>query len=275
MIAAVSRSETQVCLSATPAVIKVDAQMDRRLLDSCVRIALIESDSFQSTSDGHQVSSSNLSLIVAVEHPLMRAGIKEVLSADRLYNLVAIAETGAECIEIIQRLRPHVAIVDINISHPGAADILRQAKLNHWQTRICFLTEGQIPPDVPHGAAVLVSARFPGELRDRLREIATGLINRSSATANGAAAIHEPISACGSKRQLTSRQNQIVTLLKLGSSNREIARVLGVSEGTIKVHLHRIFQRLGVANRTQLAAQSFEIEQAIRPGLKRSESRKI
>ena len=209
----------------------------------------------------------------------MRAGIKEVLSADRLYDLIAIAETGAECIEIIQRLRPHVAIVDINISHPGAADILRQAKLNHWQTRICFLTEGKIPPNVleaeEDGAAVLVNARFPGELRDRLREIATGLINRSSATTNGAAAIHEPISACGSKRQLTFRQNQIVTLLKLGSSNREIARVLGVSEGTIKVHLHRIFQRLGVANRTQLAAQSFEIEQAIRPSLKRSESRKI
>jgi two-component system nitrate/nitrite response regulator NarL len=245
--------------------------MDRRLLDCCVRIPLIESDSFQSTSHGYQVSSSNLSLIVAVEHPLMRAGIKEVLSADRLYNLIAIAETGAECIEIIQHLRPHVAIVDISISHPGAADILRQAKLNDWQTRICFLTEGQIPPDVPgeHGAAVHVNARFPGELRDRLREIATGLINRSSATSNGAAAIHGPISACGSKRQLTFRQNQIVTLLKIGSSNREIARVLGVSEGTIKVHLHRIFQRLGVANRTQLAAQSFEVEQAIRPSLNR------
>jgi two-component system, NarL family, nitrate/nitrite response regulator NarL len=46
-------------------------------------------------------------------------------------------------------------------------------------------------------------------------------------------------------------------MLKVGSSNREIARVLGVSEGTIKVHLHRIFQRVGVSNRTQLAAQAF------------------
>jgi DNA-binding NarL/FixJ family response regulator len=49
-------------------------------------------------------------------------------------------------------------------------------------------------------------------------------------------------------------------MLKIGSSNREIARVLGVSEGTIKVHLHRIYQRIGVSNRTQLAARSFTAE---------------
>jgi two-component system nitrate/nitrite response regulator NarL len=61
----------------------------------------------------------------------------------------------------------------------------------------------------------------------------------------------------GPGQRLTSRQNQIVAMLKIGSSNREIAQVLGLSEGTIKVHLHRIYQRMGVSNRTQLAAQSF------------------
>jgi DNA-binding NarL/FixJ family response regulator len=64
-------------------------------------------------------------------------------------------------------------------------------------------------------------------------------------------------------------------MLKIGSSNREIARVLGVSEGTIKVHLHRIYQRIGVSNRTQLATQSFTTEKALAPHLKPGEFRKI
>jgi len=56
------------------------------------------------------------------------------------------------------------------------------------------------------------------------------------------------------------RQNQIVAMLKIGSFNKEIAQVLGLSEGTIKVRLHRIYQRVGVSNRTQLAARSFSAE---------------
>jgi two-component system, NarL family, nitrate/nitrite response regulator NarL len=221
------------------------------------------------------VSSSNLSLIVADDHPLMRAGIKEVLSADRLYNLIAIAQTGAECLEIMQRFRPDVALIDIDISQPGAAHILREVKSNRWQTRICFLTGNQIPPDVLEAGkdrAIFINERFPDDLRNRLREIAVDLVGRTSATPNSPAAIPAP---AGWKRPLTFRQKQIVTMLQVGSSNREIARVLGVSEGTIKVHLHRIFQRVGVANRTQLAAQAFAAEDTFARNRKSGESRKI
>jgi DNA-binding NarL/FixJ family response regulator len=70
--------------------------------------------------------------------------IKEVLSADRLYKLTATPATGAKCIELMQRLKPDVAIIDINISHPGATGILRAANVNRWQTQICFLTEDRI-----------------------------------------------------------------------------------------------------------------------------------
>jgi two-component system, NarL family, nitrate/nitrite response regulator NarL len=221
------------------------------------------------------VNSLGLSLVVADDHPLMRAGIKEILSADPLYDLMASAETGPECIELIQRLRPHVAIIDINISDPGPVGILREAKLNRWQTRICFLAGDVIPPEVleigKDGAAIFVNDRFPEDLRDRLREVAISLIGNSSPTAFRRATL---VPARSSERNLTFRQSQIVTMLKLGSSNREIARVLGVSEGTIKVHLHRLFQRIGVTNRTQLAVQSIGSED-IAPGVKAGELGKI
>ena len=204
------------------------------------------------------MSYSNLSLIIADDHPLMRAGIKGVLSADPLYNLTAIAQTGAECLEIIQRLRPDVALIDVKISKPGAAHILRVLKAKRWQTRVCFLTGHRIAPKLLEAGkqlgAIFVNERLPEDLRDSLREIATHLTHKSSLNDPASSRESKSIS---SKRPLTSRQNQIVSMLKIGSSNREIARVLGVSEGTVKVHLHRIFQRIGVTNRTQLAARSF------------------
>lgn len=57
-------------------------------------------------------------------------------------------------------------------------------------------------------------------------------------------------------QELTKRQNQIVELVTAGASNREIAQTLGVAEGTVKVHLHTIFERLGVASRTELSRKS-------------------
>jgi two-component system nitrate/nitrite response regulator NarL len=191
----------------------------------------------------------------------MRAGIKEVLSTDRLYKLTAIAETGAECLELLQRLRPDVAIIDINISHPSAARILREVKINQWQTRICFLTEGQIPPNLVEDGidkkVVFANGRFPDDLRARLREIATDLHKQVKSVTGSYAIPHTTPAPASLSQRLTFRQKQIVAMLKNGSSNKEIAQLLGVSEGTIKVHLHRVYQRIGVSNRTQLAAKSF------------------
>ena len=109
-------------------------------------------------------------------------------------------------------------------------------------------------------SAVFVNERFPEDLRDRLREIAIDLLRNKAKAANGLAIRATSLAGAGFSQRLTLRQNQIVAMLKIGSSNKEIAHVLGLSEGTIKVHLHRIYQRIGASNRTQLTAQSFAAE---------------
>lgn len=251
--------------------VRVDCRTAHNLLDSGVRVTLIKA-----MAPGESEVGSRLSLVIADDHPLMRAGIKEILAADRLCHLVAIAETGAECLDAIQRLQPDLALIDLKISRPGAAHILRALIANGSQTRICFLAEGKIPPKLLQAAklaaAEFANERSPDDLRSRLREIASELSSKPSA--NRPAAVRPSAPAQKSERLLTSRQKQIVTMLKLGASNRDIARALGVVEGTVKVHLHRIFQRLGVANRTQLAAQSFAVEQPPQPDLKPGATRK-
>jgi two-component system nitrate/nitrite response regulator NarL len=208
----------------------------------------------------------------------MRAGINEILAADRIYRLLAVAETGAECLDAIQRFQPDLALIDLKISQPGAKHILRELRAKGSQTRICFLADGKIPPRLLEGAkqaaAVFANKRSPDDLRNRLLEIASELSSKTPATTSHPAAVRESAPAQKSERLLTNRQKQIVTMLKLGASNRDIARALGVVEGTVKVHLHRIFQRLGVANRTQLAAQSFAVEEPTQPDLKPGATRK-
>lgn len=95
-------------------------------------------------------------------------------------------------------------------------------------------------------SAVFVNERFPEDLRDRLREIAIDLLRNKAKAANGLAIRATSPAGAGFSQRLTLRQNQIVAMLKIGSSNKEIAHVLRLSEGTIKVHLHRIYQRIGV-----------------------------
>jgi two-component system, NarL family, nitrate/nitrite response regulator NarL len=204
------------------------------------------------------VSHSAISVIVAADHPLISAGVKEILSADGIYNVVATASTGLRCIDLMQELRPDIAVIDFNISHPGPIGILQESKHARWHTRICFLLEGHLPPNaLDTGAkeeAAYINGRFPGELRSTLRAIAMELSTPLASFEGLADTISAPQSWFADR--LTIRQKQIVSMLRLGSSNKHIALVLGVSEGTIKVHLHRIYRRFGVANRTELATKS-------------------
>jgi len=207
------------------------------------------------------VSGPGVSLVIADGHPLIRAGIKEVLAADGLYDLVASTQTGDETLQAMRRFQPEVALINAGISAPGAMRILHEAKVQLWASRICLLTEGRIPPDLVDlekaGGVILIDGRRPEDLRTRLRAIAIDLL---ATRATRQSPVDTTSTADRLSRRLTLRQNQIVAMLKVGSSNKEIANILGLTEGTIKVHLHRIYQRTGVSNRTHLAAQSLARE---------------
>jgi two-component system response regulator DegU len=204
---------------------------------------------------------SALSIIVADDHPLIRAGLKEVLSADPLCNLTAFARSGGECLELIRRLHPDVALIGANISMPDGSHILRELRADRSKTQVCFLTGQQIPEHLVHaakdGAAFFVNARHPEHLRARLHDIARRLTGQGNSLALNSPA-QSPLAAnTDFSKRLTPRQNQIVAMLKLGSTNRQIAHVLGLSEGAVKGHLYRIYRTIGVSNRTQLTAQCF------------------
>jgi two-component system, NarL family, nitrate/nitrite response regulator NarL len=203
-----------------------------------------------------------LSIVIANDHPLIRAGLSDMLAQDQRWKLVGFAKSGAEALKAIQRFEPDVAIIGSRISDPNAREIAAIVQTNFPHTALCLLANEadqnalfgteQRRAELRGRVKIVIKERSPDRLSEWLDEIAVRSIGglRNS----GLPSIATP-SRNRPDRQLTQRQGQIVTLLQIGLSNREISDRLGLSEGTVKVHLHRIFEKMGVSNRTQLAAQ--------------------
>jgi two-component system nitrate/nitrite response regulator NarL len=203
---------------------------------------------------------AGLSFVIAHELPLIRAGLSDMLA--QRWQLVGSAETGAEALKAIQRFKSHVAIIGSSICNPNAREIAAIVRANFPHTALCLLANDtdqhaffgteQSRAGLGGAPKVVINERSPERLSEWLDEIAVRSIGglRNS----GLPSIARP-SRNRPDRQLTQRQGQIVTLLQIGLSNREISDRLGLSDGTVKVHLHRIYEEMGVSNRTQLAAQ--------------------
>jgi len=204
-----------------------------------------------------------LSIVIANDHPLIRAGLSDVLAQDQRWKLVGFAKSGAEALAAIQRFKPNVAIIGSRISDPNAREIAAIVQANFPHTALCLLANEadqfalfgteQRRAELRGRVKIVIKERSPDRLSEWLDEIAVRLIGglRNS--------VLPPAIATSSGNRpgwpLTQRQAEVVTLLQIGLSNREISDRLGLSEGTVKVHLHRIFEKMGVSNRTQLAAQ--------------------
>jgi RNA polymerase sigma factor (sigma-70 family) len=173
----------------------------------------------------------------------------KVLEAEDGFEVVACCSDGTSCIEAIRNLVPDIAIVDMLLPGLTGLEILAIANSESLSTRLVFFTAsiegayGLIPKDVEIESLV-----------QSLRLVADGqrLLPLSDQTASreerNIAVLDNALTV------LTDREQQIMRLVSEGLSNKEIGRRLNISDGTIKQHLHHIYQKLEIGNRTVLAA---------------------
>ena len=196
-----------------------------------------------------------LRIIIADRHPVMLQGLSNVLGAERDFRVVALCVDGASCIEAIRSLVPDIAILDIAMPDIPGQEILAIANSENLATRLVFFTafveDRNLMILAATGACDVISKdKRPEDLVQTLRQIAKGpRMSSSNEAVSGAQ------SAMADKTlMLTERERQIMRLVSEGLSNKEIGRRLNISDGTIKVHLHHVFQKLEISNRTVLAA---------------------
>ena len=202
------------------------------------------------------------SVVIADRHPVVLQGLTSILRAGNGFKVVASCSDGPSCIEAIRSLMPDIAVLDISMPGLTGLQILAIANSECLSTRLVFFTASVQDRELVMSAAagaygVILKDAALKILLQSLRQAAAGqrlLPLRSSDRAvpereQGNLAIAENVLTL-----LTDRERQIMGLVSEGLSNKEIGRRLNIADGTIKVHLHNVYQKLDISNRTVLAA---------------------
>ncbi|MDN5001402.1 LuxR C-terminal-related transcriptional regulator [Bradyrhizobium sp. GCM10027634] len=202
-------------------------------------------------------------VVIAHRHPIVLEGLSIVLGALSDFRIVASCENTASCIEAIKNFAPDIAIVDPAM--PECAELLlrsthiSQNRLSESRsTHVVFFGSSEdcarVLEAAPATCSIVLKDAEPEALLQFMRRIAEGEGLSPTTSSDPIVSQEERADADHMLATLTDRERQIMHLVSKGLSNKEIGRRLNIADGTIKQHLHKIFQKLAVSNRTVLAA---------------------
>ncbi|MEW2358403.1 response regulator transcription factor [Spirillospora sp. NPDC029432] len=198
-----------------------------------------------------------LRVIVVDDHTVMRAGVVALLAADPTITIVGEAGDGREAVELVARLAPDVALVDLRM--PVLDGVAATAEIVPTGTRVLILTTYDTDTDIERA----VEAGAIGYLlKDTTRE---QLVDAIHAAAQGETVLAPRVAERLVARMrrpaqvpLTSRETDVLNAVADGLSNAEIGRRLVIAEATVKTHLLRIFAKLDVNDRTHAVVVAME-----------------
>jgi len=200
-----------------------------------------------------------ISVVIADSHPVVVRGLASVLRERRGFKVVACCSNGPSCIEAIRSLAPDIAILDFSMPGLTGLEILAIANSESLSTRLVFFTasveDREMAMSAAAGAYGFIVKNTPLEILVKsLRQVADGQRLLPQPCSEKAVPLERETIAENELTVLTDRERQIISLVSEGLSNKEIGRRLNIADGTIKVHLHHIFRKLEISNRTLLAA---------------------
>ena len=209
-----------------------------------------------------------MKVLLADDHTLFREGLRSLLERDPAVTIAGETGDGREALELIDRLRPDVAILDISMPSLSGLEVAARAQRASPSTRIVMLSmhagEAYVAQAVRAGvAAYLLKDSAAAELAQALRSVARGEIYLSPGISkhvvdgflHGAQGEADPLAA------LTPRQREILQLIAEGKANKEIAADLKLSVKTVEAHRAQMMDRLGIRDVAGL------VRLAIRAGL--------
>jgi VCBS repeat-containing protein len=198
-------------------------------------------------------------LVIADRQPIVLEGLKSVFAAQRDFEIVASCSTATSCLEALRNLTPDLALLANTLPDLTISQILTIAKAENLPTRLVFFIESEGDDDLT--AAIAADAcgaiskyATPDTMLRSLRLMTP--IDAPPGRSHELLPNAKQVDEAKIEKMLgvlTNRERQIVRLVSEGLSNKEIARKLNVSRGTVKTHLHNIFQKLEISNRTVLA----------------------
>lgn len=188
-------------------------------------------------------------LLVADDHPVVRAGIIALLANESDITVVAEAANGAEAAALYESHRPDLALIDLRMPVMDGISAMRSIFSAHPEARLLALTtydgDADIYRALDAGACgYLIKDMMGRELVQAIRVAASGKRVIPPAVATKLAEFTPRV-------DLTDREVEVLHFAAKGLRNKEIAHVIGRTEGTVKVHLQHIMAKLGVDDRTE------------------------
>lgn len=201
-------------------------------------------------------------LLIADDHPIVRAGFEGMLAEMPDLEVVGEAENGEEAVRLAERLRPDVVLMDLRMPVVDGVEATHRIKEGDPNANVLVLTTYDSDADILRA----IEAGATGYLlKDTPRE---ELFRAIRAAARGEPVLAPSVTARLMKRTqtptsaaLSGREIEVLELVARGGSNKELARELHLSEATVKSHLIHIFDKLGVTDRT--AAVTVALERGI------------
>jgi DNA-binding NarL/FixJ family response regulator len=200
-------------------------------------------------------------VLIVDDHAVVRQGLRTFLELQDEIEVVGEAADGIEAVELVQRTKPDVALLDLIMPRLGGLEAIRRIREVAPATRVLVLTsfadDDTVLPAVRAGAAgYLLKDVQPPELVGAIRTVHAGEALLAPAVATMLVeqlAAEDGDGAAERDDHLTPREREVLALLARGRANKVIARDLGVSERTVKTHVSNILAKLNLTDRTQAA----------------------
>lgn len=218
------------------------------------------------------MTTAPIKLVLVDDHTLVRRGLADLLARGAGMQVLATTGRADEARALVEQHQPDLLILDLRMGPMDGIAVLRDLRDHGVQTPVIVLTMSEAAEDL--AAALRLGVRGyllkdmePADVIEGIRRAARGELVVAPSIAGKLSTIlqsgEEPGSAASLLKQLTGRERQILGHVAAGKSNKAIAKALGISHDTVKLHVRHILAKLGLSSRVEAAVFAVQNQAAL------------